>query len=327
MGHLSGHGVKLVLPNLLTKVVDKQWRTKLGAIELLGAMAHCAPKQLAALLPQVVPQLCEVISDSNSKVKEASRDALQTIASVITNQEIRNLSDVLLTALTQPSNDTAKCALDALLKTEFINPVDSPSLALICPIVVRALRERGSETKKKAAAIVASMVYLCNEPKDFLPYFPQVGPQLQETLLDPIPDVRSVAAKALGTIAKGLGDENLGDLLPWLLGKLKSNESSVERSGAANGLSEVLAALGVEKLAELLPSILQNAEHSTADVREGYLGLFVFLPAAFGNDFQRFVPEVLPVLLRGLSSEVESLREVAFRAAEVSFGIHTTCTS
>lgn len=41
--------------------------------------------------------------------------------------------------------------------------------------------------------------------------------------------------------------------------------------------------------------------------------VFVFL-------LQRFVPDVLPVLLRGLSSEVESLREVAFRAAEVLVG-------
>lgn len=322
MAHLSGHGVKLVLPNLLSKVTDKQWRTKLGAIELLGSMAHCAPKQLGALLPQVVPQLCEVVNDSNPKVKKAAGEALQTIASVITNQEIRQLSPVLLTALIQPSSENTRAALDILLKTEFVNPVDSASLALICPIVLRALRERSSETKKKASAIVASMVYLCNEPRDFLPYYPQVGPQLQETLLDAIPDVRSVVAKALGTIARALGDENLNQLLPWLFDRLKSNESSVERSGAANGLSEVLAALGVDKLAEFLPSILHNAENAVADVREGYLGLFVFLPSAFGTEFQQFVPTVLPILLRALSSEVESLRDVAFRAAEVSFFLH-----
>lgn len=58
-------------------------------------------------------------------------------------------------------------------------------------------------------------------------------------LVDPIPEVRTVAARALGSLIKGMGDENFKDLVPWLLQTLKSETSSVERSGAAQGLSEV----------------------------------------------------------------------------------------
>lgn len=57
--------------------------------------------------------------------------------------------------------------------------------------------------------------------------------------MDPIPEVRSVAARALGSLIRGMGEENFPDLVPWLLETLKSENSNVERSGAAQGLSEV----------------------------------------------------------------------------------------
>lgn len=57
--------------------------------------------------------------------------------------------------------------------------------------------------------------------------------------MDPIPEVRSVAARAIGSLIRGMGEENFPDLVPWLFDTLKSDGSNVQRSGAAQGLSEV----------------------------------------------------------------------------------------
>ncbi|PFH38642.1 putative GCN1 [Besnoitia besnoiti] len=320
MAQLSGHGVKLILPTLIEKLEDPQWRTKVGSIELLGAMTHCAPRQLASCLPQVVPLLSEVMSDTCfPKVRESARDALFAIAEVISNPEIKQLAPKLIETLVDPTTENTKRMLEVLLTTSFRNSVDAPSLALVCPIAIRGLRERGSETKHKAANIVGSMVCLATEPKDFLPYLPQILVHLQSTLVDPIPHVRAAAARAFGTIAKGVGEEHLSDVLSWLFRTLKTSESSVERSGAAYGLSEVLVALGPERLKAFLPDILANATDQQAppDVREGYLGLFVYLPTAFRESFQDYVPEVLPVLLGGLADNAEPVREVSLRACDV----------
>lgn len=68
--------MKLVLPALLTGVEDRLWRTKQGSIQMLGAMAYCAPKQLSTALPTIVPRLSTVLSDPHPKVQASARTAL-----------------------------------------------------------------------------------------------------------------------------------------------------------------------------------------------------------------------------------------------------------
>ncbi|KAH9728165.1 protein ILITYHIA [Citrus sinensis] len=298
MSQLSAQGVKLVLPSLLKGLEDKAWRTKQSSVQLLGAMAYCAPQQLSQCLPKIVPKLTEVLTDTHPKVQSAGQTALQQVGSVIKNPEIASLVPTLLMGLTDP-NDHTKYSLDILLQTTFVNTVDAPSLALLVPIVHRGLRERSAETKKKAAQIVGNMCSLVTEPKDMIPYIGLLLPEVKKVLVDPIPEVRSVAARAIGSLIRGMGEENFPDLVSWLLDALKSDNSNVERSGAAQGLSEVLAALGTVYFEHILPDIIRNCSHQRASVRDGYLTLFKYLPRSLGVQFQNYLQQVLPAILDG----------------------------
>ncbi|KAL4419436.1 hypothetical protein ABPG77_006363, partial [Micractinium sp. CCAP 211/92] len=321
MGQLSGQGVKLVLPALLKGVEDKAWRTKQGSIQLLGAMAHCAPKQLGSCLPVVVPRLGDVLADPHPKVASAARTALNEVGSVIRNPEVAKLVPVLLAAIADPATNNKTC-LDTLLATVFVNTVDAPSLALIIPVVHRGLRDRSGDLKKRAARIVGNLCTLVNDPRDMAPYVPLLLPELKSALVDPLPEVRATAAKAMGSLVKDMGEDGLGGIIPWLLEKLRSEASAVERSGAAQGLAEVLAVQGAGQVAELLPDILAGCRARNAAVREGHLTLFRYLPMCMPEEFVEHLPQVLSCILDGLADEAEGVRDAALSAGRIAVELY-----
>ena len=323
MSKLSAHGVKLVMPAVLEAFNDPAWRTKQASIHMLGAMSHLAPKQLASALPKVVPKLTEAFSDTHPKVKASAQEALDEISTVVRNPEISSISPVLLRALTDPADHTIK-ALEVLIETEFLHAIDAPSLALIVPILHRGLRDRGATTKRFAALISANITTMVNDAKEMIPYLPTLLPDLQSSLLDPIPDVRSTAAKALGSLTRSLGDHILPELRPWLVKKLRDEAcSSAERSGAAQGLTEVLIVSGTEIVDDTMRNeILPLRSHPEPSTREGVLWMLSFLPPALGQGFTPLIDVSLPALISGLSDDSEPVRDVAMRAGRVLIRSH-----
>lgn len=311
---LSSYGVKQVLPTLLEGLDDQQWRSKKGACDSLGAMAYLDPHQLALSLPDIIPPLTTVLTDSHKEVRASANRSLQRFGEVISNPEIKSVVNTLLKALSDPTKHT-DTALDALIKLQFAHYLDAPSLALVVRILERGLGDR-SATKKKAAQIIGSLAHL-TERKDLIAHLPILVAGLREAIVDPVPTTRATASKALGSLVEKLGEDALPDLIPSLMATLKSDTGAGDRLGSAQALSEVLAGLGTSRLEETLPSILQNVSSNKASVREGFMSLFIYLPACFGNSFANYLNKIIPPILGGLADEVESIRDTALRAGRL----------
>lgn len=315
MSKISGHCVKQILPSIQDGLEERQWRTKKASVELLGATAYCAPKQLSVSLPNIIPRITDVLADTHSQVQQAANRSLQLFGEVISNPEIQELVPVLLDALSDPNRKTMS-ALTSLLRTSFVHYIDPPSLALVMPILERGLRERGTEVKTKATQIVGNMASLTDQ-RDLTPYLPILLPGVKQVLVDPVPEARGTAAKALGSLVEKLGEETFPDLVTELLDTLKTDTGGVDRQGAAQGLSEVLAGLGLERLDDVLPEIIANADSPRPYVREGFISLLVYLPATFGGRFQPYLGRIIPPILMGLADESEFVRDASLRAGRM----------
>ena len=51
-----------------------------GCVAMLGATAHCAPRQLATALPLVVPRLAQLLTDPHPKVQAAAQQAFKEVS-------------------------------------------------------------------------------------------------------------------------------------------------------------------------------------------------------------------------------------------------------
>lgn len=83
--------------------------------------------------------------------------------------------------------------------------------------------------------------------QDMAPYVPLIMPELQSALIDPLPEVRATAARALGSLLRSMGDDLAKSVMPWLLQTLKSDVSLIWRQlcPSTNLLSLLCIALPV----------------------------------------------------------------------------------
>ncbi len=82
---------------------------------------------------------------------------------------------------------------------------------------------------------------------------------LRVTTCDPLSEIRSVAAKALGKMSSKIGIANTEKYFKFLTDILKSDTAnSVERQGAAQGLSECMCSHGLGYFEESLSRVYEN---------------------------------------------------------------------
>ena len=315
MKNTTSYGIKKMIPLAIENLEDIAWRTKKGSVELLGSMAYLDPAQLSSSLPNIIPEIVGILNDTHKEVRKAADAALKKFGEVIRNPEIQELVPTLLNAIGDPTKYTND-ALDALINTQFVHYIDGPSLALIIRVIDRGMQDRSANTKKKACQIIGNMAILV-DTHDLMPYLGQLVVELNEAVVDPVPQTRATAARALGSLVEKLGEDKFPGLIANLLAALQDEEKPGNRLGSAQALAEIISGLGISKLDEMLPIIINGTTSSKPFVREGYMPLLLFLPVCFGSQFAPYLSQTIPPILAGLADTVDEIRDVSLRTGRL----------
>ncbi|CAK0865189.1 unnamed protein product [Prorocentrum cordatum] len=316
----KGHGVAAVaVPVLLTGMESKEWKVKAGCIEVLlpclRQMDESTPAQLAQCLPLIVPRLAECALEVRAEVRTATTSVLRDIGSRVASPEIKKLSQDLVTALAEPTNQKHTQAVLAKMGNQtFLSLIDPASLSLLMPVVVRGLKERDCSSKKWSAQIFGSTSMLVQDVETIRPYLKAVLPMLQEALTDPVAEVQREAAKAFGVLEQVLPEYSRRRNQPYLFGKLRSGALG-EQLGSALALAEVLLKMDKSQVPELVPEIQAGATDEKASVRRGFLELLDAMPHAMKMDFVPFIAKLFPPMLMGISGDKDKDEDAGLKAA------------
>lgn len=74
--------------------------------------------------------------------------------------------------------------------------------------------------------MIGSISELILNPSDMLPYLKFVGPGLKTVLCDPLSEIRSIAAMAIGKISSKIGPDNAKKYFPFVYELIDSPNSN-----------------------------------------------------------------------------------------------------
>merc|ERR1719210_3317516 len=146
-------------------------------------MADATPSQLASCLPVIVPKLAEAALEVRAEIRNATAAVLREIGARVGSPEIKKLSQELVTALAEPTNQKHTQGVLAKMGNQtFLSLIDPASLSLLMPVIVRGLKERDSMSKKWSAQIFGATAMLVQDLDSIRPYLKSVVPLLQAAL-------------------------------------------------------------------------------------------------------------------------------------------------
>ena len=177
-----------------------KWQVKTGCVRLLEELVQTCPDMVARMMTEIIPVMAEVIWDTKSDVQKASRASLEKLCALVSNKDIERFIPALIQSLIHPVEEVPK-TIQLLSATTFVQEVDSPTLALMTPLLSRGLTERPTATKRKVAVIIDNMSKLVDNERTVRPFLPKLLPgliKIETTVSDP--EARSVVQRAINTL-------------------------------------------------------------------------------------------------------------------------------
>eukprot|EP00934_Nitzschia_sp_Nitz4_P004612 Nitzschia sp. Nitz4//scaffold10_size219509//200876//202570//NITZ4_001462-RA/size219509-processed-gene-0.148-mRNA-1//-1//CDS//3329533022//4602//frame0 len=195
----------LISPLIAKCLKSTEWRVKSNALDRLAQCAETSPTQVCKLLPKLIPMVTGEVWDTKLQVTKSASAALLAICQTNQNQDVKPAIPAVVNAICKPA-DTNK-AIEKLMGTTFVVTVDASTLAILCPVLSRSLKEKLAIHKRAACLVISNMSKLVGSPQDVAPFGPLLVPELKKVANSvQFEEIRDEALKALNTLTKALGD-------------------------------------------------------------------------------------------------------------------------
>ncbi|KAF9222559.1 hypothetical protein BS17DRAFT_755562 [Gyrodon lividus] len=192
----------------LVDILEKgKWQTKVGALDALKSFVVPAKESVADELGHILPKVELAMHDTKKEVASSAVKCATSLCNTLANQDLTPHIPALVKCMSNP--DTVPACIKALSSTTFVAEVTAPALAVLVPLLIRALNDRSMEVQRRTVVVVDNLVKLVRNP--------QVAARYLSPLLDGVkkiaegaafPEVRAFAETALNTLLKSGASSN-----------------------------------------------------------------------------------------------------------------------
>ncbi|KAF9099862.1 translational elongation factor EF-1 alpha [Mortierella sp. GBA35] len=202
----SRYAVKLLLPVLFDSIVNGRWQSQCGSLQLLAGLSKTSPKQISKCLSEIVPVLSASMWSTRPEVRVEATKTTTACFDVVGNPDLISSIPYLVGCINRPE-EAPEC-IHQLASTTFVTTVEEPTLAIMCPLLVRGLAERTPSIQRQTAVIIDNMCKLVENPAHAQQFLPKLLPGLDRMIeIGASPELRSVAERARATLVRVGGGE------------------------------------------------------------------------------------------------------------------------
>ncbi|GAA6061360.1 hypothetical protein JCM10212_005814 [Sporobolomyces blumeae] len=180
---------------------NAKWKSKVGALELLGMFAVTARDQVAERLGDYVPRLTPSMRDVKSEISNTAEKTGVTLCGVLTNPDIQPFVPDLVRCMADPT--TVAAAIKRLSSTVWVREVDGPTLAVVAPLLTRALAEKGNVVTRQTVVLITNLFKLVRSADLAALHAPAVLPGIERIIESAaFPEIRAFAEEAKRAVDK-----------------------------------------------------------------------------------------------------------------------------
>jgi len=150
--------------NEISKVFSTvKFQSKILGLKMIENYSTLHPQVVSSNLPMIIEALIQLSSDIKKEVKNAVQECWISICKTIKNVDIQPIIPIMIEGYMNPSTKT-ESSLEKLASTPLVNDIDIPTLGLLIPMLVRAMREKKVVCQRKAAVVMDTLCKLIKNP-------------------------------------------------------------------------------------------------------------------------------------------------------------------
>ncbi|KAE8215735.1 hypothetical protein CF327_g1012 [Tilletia walkeri] len=189
--------------NILYTVLESsasKWQSKVAVLKLISRTAERASEQVGEQLVGLIPQLTNAMHDTKSEIsKQAIKTATKVCQLTLENNDLRPFIPDLVGCMARP--DSVPECIKKLSGTTFVADVTGPALAVMVPLLARALNERSQTVQRQTVIVIDNLCKLVRDPHQASQFLPTLTPGVERVEAGAsFPEVRELALAALKTL-------------------------------------------------------------------------------------------------------------------------------
>ena len=179
-----------------------KYQSKILGLKMICKYAEIHPSIISSNLYLIIESLITLISEPRKEVKVAVEECWNSICKTIENVDIQPIILNMIDGYMNPSTKT-ETALETLASTPFVNDIDIPTLSLLIPMLVRAMREKKVVCQRKAAVVMDTLCKLIKNPVYARIFYEKLTWILDKGINEiAIEEVRNVCTRSKNTLNK-----------------------------------------------------------------------------------------------------------------------------